>query len=244
MRNLKLTLAYDGTEFHGWQSQPGMSTVQGELEIALARLFNHEVTVNGSGRTDAGVHARGQVANVQTIRTMDTGAVVLGTNAMLPSGIRVLRVEEVDERFHARMSARSKTYEYHIWRQQIVSPFQCRYVYKYPYAMNCDAVDDAGKRLLGTHDFTSFCAKDTVIENRVRTIFDIHWRRGDDEWIFSITGSGFLQRMVRTVVGTLLYVGQGRLQPDCIPAILAAKDRNLAGPSVPAKGLHLVRVEY
>ncbi len=110
--------------------------------------------------------------------------------------------------------------------------------------MNSDAVDAAGIWLLGTHDFTSFCAKDTVIENRVRTIFEIHWRRTDDEWIFSIQGSGFLQRMVRTIVGTLLYVGQERLQPDCIPAILEAKDRNLAGPSVPAQGLHLVRVDY
>jgi len=244
MRNLKLTIAYDGTEFHGWQAQPGLSTVQGELETALAKLFNQEVTVNGSGRTDAGVHARGQVANVQTIRTMDTGSVLKGSNGLLPTSIRVLEVDDVDESFHARMSARSKTYEYHIWRKHIVSPFLCRYVYKYPYAMNSDAVDAAGMKLLGTHDFTSFCATDTVIESRVRTIFDIHWRRADDEWIFSITGSGFLQRMVRTIVGTLLYVGQEKLQPECIPAILAAKNRNLAGPSVPAKGLHLVRVEY
>ena len=244
MRNLKLTVAYDGTEFHGWQSQPGLSTVQGELETALARLFNHEVAVNGSGRTDAGVHAHGQVANVHTIRSMGTGSVLKGSNGLLPPGIRVLEVEEVNDDFHARLSARSKTYEYHIWRQHIVSPFHCRYVYKYPYAMNSAAVDDAGTHLLGTHDFTSFCAKDTVIENRVRTIFDIHWRRADDEWIFSIKGSGFLQRMVRTVVGTLLYVGQGKLQPDCIPAILDAKDRNLAGPSVPAQGLHLVHVDY
>src|SRR6186713_3312550 len=156
MRNLKLTIAYDGTEFHGWQTQPGLSTVQGEVETALSKLFNHPVAVNGSGRTDAGVHAKGQVANVQTIRTMDTGAVLKGSNALLPLGIRVLTVEDVEESFHARTSARSKTYEYHIWRKYIVSPFQCRYVYKYPYAMNTAAVDEAGKRFLGTHDFTSF----------------------------------------------------------------------------------------
>ena len=244
MRNLKLIVAYDGTEFHGWQSQPGLSTVQGELETALAKLFNHPVDVNGSGRTDAGVHARGQVANVQTIRTMATGSVLKGSNGLLPEGIRVLHVEDVDETFHARLSAKSKTYEYHIWRKYIVSPFLCRYVYKYPYPINSAAVDDAGRRLLGIHDFTSFCSKDTVIENRVRTIFDIHWRRTDDEWIFSITGSGFLQRMVRMIVGTLLYVGQERLLPDCIPAILDARDRNLAGPAAPAKGLHLVDVDY
>jgi tRNA pseudouridine38-40 synthase len=244
MRNLKLIVAYDGTEFHGWQSQPGLSTVQGELETALAKLFNHPVAVNGSGRTDAGVHARAQVANVQTIRTMNTGSVLKGSNAMLPEGIRVLDVEDVEETFHARLSAKSKTYEYHIWRKHIVSPFLCRYVYKYPYPINSEAVDDAGRRLLGIHDFTSFCSTDTVIENRVRTIFDIHWRRAEDEWIFSIKGSGFLQRMVRTIVGTLLYVGQGRILPVCIPAILDARDRNLAGPSAPAKGLHLVGVDY
>jgi tRNA pseudouridine38-40 synthase len=244
MRNLKLIVAYDGTEFHGWQSQPGLSTVQGELETALAKLFNHPVAVNGSGRTDAGVHARAQVANVQTIRTMNTGSVLKGSNAMLPEGIRVLDVEDVEETFHARLSAKSKTYEYHIWRKHIVSPFLCRYVYKYPYPINAEAVDDAGRRLLGIHDFTSFCSTDTVIENRVRTIFDIHWRRAEDEWIFSIKGSGFLQRMVRTIVGTLLYVGQGRILPVCIPAILDARDRNLAGPSAPAKGLHLVGVDY
>jgi len=244
MRNLKLILAYDGTEFHGWQSQPGVSTVQGELETALSKLFNHDVAVNGSGRTDAGVHARGQVASVRTVRTMNTGSVLKGTNALLPEGIRVLAVEDVEESFHARLSARSKTYEYHIWRKHIVSPFLCRYVYKYPYPIHFEAVDDAGRRLLGIHDFTSFCSTDTVIEDHVRTIFDIHWQRTDDEWIFSIKGSGFLQRMVRTIVGTLLYVGQGRLLPDCIPAILAARDRNLAGPSAPAKGLHLVGVDY
>jgi len=244
MRNLKLILAYDGTEFHGWQSQPGVATVQGELETALSKLFNHEVAVNGSGRTDAGVHARGQVASVATIRTMNTGSVLKGTNALLPEGIRVLEVEDVDETFHARLSAKSKTYEYHIWRKHIVSPFLCRYVYRYPYPINFEAVDDAGRRLLGIHDFTSFCCTDTVIEDRVRTIFDIHWQRTEDEWIFSIKGSGFLQRMVRTIVGTLLYVGQGRLLPDCIPAILEARDRKLAGPSAPAKGLHLVGVDY
>jgi tRNA pseudouridine38-40 synthase len=244
MRNLKLTIAYDGTEYHGWQSQPGLATIQGEMETALAKLFNHEVSVNGSGRTDAGVHACGQVANVQTLRTMPAGSVLKGSNGLLPEGIRVLSVEDVADDFHARLSACSKTYEYRIWRRPIVSPFLCRYVYKYPYAMNASAIDDAGRRLLGTHDFTSFCAKDTVIENRVRTIFDIDWRRSDETWIFSIKGSGFLQRMVRTIVGTLLDIGQDRLQPECIPAILDAKDRSRAGPSAPAKGLHLIRVEY
>jgi len=244
MRNLKLTLAYDGTEFHGWQFQPDARTIQGELETALARLFNHEVTVHGSGRTDAGVHALGQVANVQTTRTMDVHSVLKGSNALLPLEIRVLSVEDVDESFHARFSSRSKTYEYHIWRHHIVSPFICRYVYKYPYDMDTAAVDEAGAQLVGTHDFTSFSAANAPVDDRVRTVFDIHWRRNHDEWIFSIKGSGFLHRMVRTIVGTLLYVGQGKLHPSVIPAILEAKDRGAAGPSAPAEGLHLVQVEY
>src|SRR5688572_21039239 len=135
MRNLKLTIAYDGTEFHGWQIQPQLRTVQGELQQALAKLFNHEVKVTGSGRTDAGVHAHGQVANVETSRTMDTDAAQRAANALLPHDIRVLQVEEVDPEFHARRSARSKTYEYHVWRDPIVSPFHHRYVYPFRYAL-------------------------------------------------------------------------------------------------------------
>src|SRR5436190_8710280 len=171
MRNLKLTLAYDGTEFHGWQVQPQHRTVQGELQQALQKLFNHEVNLTGSGRTDAGVHAHGQVASLETIRTMDTDAVLRGANALLPPEIRILSVEEVDPEFHARRSARSKTYEYHVWRNAIVSPFQCRYVYPLRYPLNQDAVDEGTRLFLGTHDFTSFCAAATEIQDKVRTIF-------------------------------------------------------------------------
>ncbi|MBI4474719.1 MAG: tRNA pseudouridine synthase A, partial [Acidobacteria bacterium] len=158
MRNLKLTLAYDGTNFHGWQIQPNLRTVQGELQQALSRLFNHEVGVIGSGRTDAGAHAHGQVANVVTERSMDTDAVLRGVNALLSAEIRVLAVEEVDAGFHARRSARSKTYEYHIWRSPIVSPFHVRWVYGFRYPVDEVALDEATPMFCGTHDFTSFCA--------------------------------------------------------------------------------------
>src|SRR5687767_146672 len=225
MRNLKLTLAYDGTEFHGWQVQPSLSTVQGTLQEALGKLFNHEVKVTGSGRTDAGVHAHGQVANVETLRSIDTDAVLRGVNALLPQEIRVWQVEEVDPEFHARRSARSKTYEYHIWRQYIVSPFHCRYVYAFPYEINTDAMDAASRMIVGTHDFTSFCATSSPVEDRVRTIFESEWRRGTEEWTFAIRGSGFLQYMVRTIVGTLLYVGTGKLQAEDIRSILEERDR-------------------
>jgi tRNA pseudouridine38-40 synthase len=244
MRNLKLTLSYDGTDFHGWQIQPRLPTIQGTLQKALGKLFNHDVVVTGSGRTDAGVHAHGQVANVGTIRMMDTDAVLKGANALLPAEIRVLQVEEVSVEFHARRSARAKTYEYHLWRQFIVSPFQCRYVHVFPYAMDPTAVDGATKHFLGTHDFTSFCAVSTEIEDRVRTIFDAHWERGDEAWVFRIRGSGFLQHMVRTIVGTLLYVGTGKMAPSDIPMILQSRDRRTSGPCAPAQGLHLLNVEY
>jgi tRNA pseudouridine38-40 synthase len=245
MRNLKLTLAYDGTEFHGWQVQPDLRTVQGELQTALQKLFNQDVKVTGSGRTDAGVHAHGQVANVETIRNMDTDAVLRGTNGLLPVEIRVLSVEEVSLDFHARRSARSKTYEYHVWRNEIVSPFHSRYVYAYRYPLDEELLDRGAACFTGTHDFTSFCAAATVIEDRIRTIFEASWDRSSETtWVFRIRGSGFLQHMVRTIAGTLLEIGVGRLRPDQLPGIFEARDRRLAGPSLPPHGLHLIEVEY
>jgi len=244
MRNLKLTVAYDGTGFHGWQIQPNVPTVQGTMRQALEKLFNHSVNITGSGRTDAGVHAQGQVANIETIRSMDTDAVLRGLNALLPAEIRVLQVEEVGAEFHSRRSARSKTYEYHVWRQHIVSPFYCRYVYPFPYPIDPVALDEASRCFVGTHDFTSFCATATEVEDRVRTIFETEWQRGTEEWIFRIRGNGFLQYMVRTIVGTLLYVGTGKLSPADIPSMFEARDRRVAGPCVPACGLHLIRVDY
>jgi tRNA pseudouridine38-40 synthase len=202
------------------------------------------VTVTGSGRTDAGVHAHGQVANVQTIRSMDTDAVLRGTNGLLSDEVRVLSVEEVSPEFHARRSARAKTYEYHFWRQAIVSPFLVRYVYPFRYPLDDSQMDEGTAQFIGTHDFTSFCAAATEIEDRTRTIFDASWDRGETTWVFRIRGSGFLQHMVRTIAGTLLEIGQGRLAPDKINAIFDARDRRRAGPSLPARGLHLINVEY
>jgi tRNA pseudouridine38-40 synthase len=244
MRNLKLTVAYDGTDFHGWQIQPQVRTVQGELTQALSRLFNHEVNVKGSGRTDAGVHAHGQVANVETVRSMNTNAVLRGVNALLPDQVRVISVEEVAAEFHARRSALSKTYEYRIWRPAIVSPFHVRYAYAFRYPLNEELMDRATLQFQGTHDFTSFCATATETEDRVRTIFHASWLRGDEQWLFRIRGNGFLRYMVRTIVGTLLEAGQRRLPVERIPEIFAARDRRLAGPSAPPHGLHLIAVEY
>ncbi len=244
MRNLKLTLAYDGTEFHGWQIQPNLRTVQGELKEAFQKLFNHDVEVFGSGRTDAGVHAHKQVANVRTLRSMEREAVLWGANALLPRDIRIFAVEEADPEFHARRSARSKTYEYRIWRGSVVSPFRCRYVYSFRYPLREEAMDRGAAHFIGTHDFTSFCATATEIENRTRTIYEAQWDRSGQEWVFRIRGNGFLQYMVRTISGTLVQIGRGRLSVDRLPEIFGAKDRRMAGPSLPAHGLHLVEVEY
>src|ERR1051326_6576488 len=244
MRNLKLTIAYDGTGFHGWQIQPNLRTVQGDLQEAFQKLFNHEVNIFGSGRTDAGVHAHRQVANIHTVRTMDCSAVLWGANGLLPREIRILSVEEADPEFHARLSARSKTDEYHVWRGRVVSPFRCRYVYAFRYPLGTDEMDRATARFVGTHDFTSFCATATEVEDRTRTIYEAGWHRSEDEWIFRIRGNGFLQYMVRTIAGTLLQIGRGRLEVGRLPEIFAARDRRLAGPSLPAHGLHMVEVEY
>jgi len=200
--------------------------------------------VTGSGRTDAGVHAHGQVANVETIRSMDTDAVLRGANALLPEEIRVLGVEEVDLEFHARRSAKAKTYEYHVWRHPIVSPFHLRYVYPFRYPLDEELIDRGAAYFLGPHDFTSFCATATEVEDRNRIVFEASWDRSDTTWVFRIRGNGFLQYMVRTIAGTLLEIGQGRLDPAKLPEIFDARDRRLAGPSLPPRGLHLISVEY
>jgi tRNA pseudouridine38-40 synthase len=175
---------------------------------------------------------------------MDTDAVLRGANALLPVTIRILSVEEVSEAFHPRHSAKAKTYEYHVWRHSIVSPFYCRYVYAFRYPLDEHLLDRGAEQFLGTHDFTSFCATATEIENRVRTIFNAEWERDSPIWVFRIRGSGFLQYMVRTIAGTILDVGQRRVEVNAISSIFEARDRRCAGPSLPACGLHLVSVEY
>jgi tRNA pseudouridine38-40 synthase len=175
---------------------------------------------------------------------MDADAVLRGANALLPDDIRVLSVEDVNADFHARRSARSKTYRYRIWRLPVVSPFEVRYVYAYRYPLDMSIVDRGTNFFIGTHDFSSFCATATQIEDRTRTIYEACWTRSEREWTFEIRGNGFLQHMVRTIVGTLLEIGQGRISPDDLPAIFEARDRRAAGPTAPASGLHLIRVEY
>ncbi|HZQ19434.1 MAG TPA: tRNA pseudouridine(38-40) synthase TruA [Terriglobales bacterium] len=249
MRNLKLTLAYDGTDFSGWQVQPDAQTIQGTLASAIGRITKEKVLPQGSGRTDAGVHALAQVASFWTESSIPVDNLVVALNDVLPASIRVVRAEEVPAEFHARKSARGKTYHYRIDREAICPPFLARYVWHYPYPLNEQAMREAAPLVEGEHDFTSFAAVDPERgrEERmsnVRTIFSSQWRRDGYELIYEVRGNGFLHHMVRNLVGTFLLVGKGTLKPQDMTRIVAEKNRAAAGATVPASGLYLISVEY
>jgi tRNA pseudouridine38-40 synthase len=255
VRNLRLTLSYDGAEFAGWQVQPGRTTVQGALASAIGRLSGENVLPQGSGRTDAGVHALAQVASFATASTIPAENWMKALNDILPSSIRVLEVTEAAPEFHARKSARAKTYRYRIHRTAICPPFLARYVWHYPYPMEESAMIAAARVVVGEHDFTSFAAVDpervermaaseNVHTTNIRTIFASSWTREGEELIYTVRGSGFLHHMVRNLVGTFLLVGKGTVSLKDLRRILDARERTAAGPTAPASGLYLVEVEY
>jgi tRNA pseudouridine38-40 synthase len=250
MRNLKLILAYDGAEFSGWQVQPDTTTVQGTLASAIGRLTGEKVLPQGSGRTDAGVHALAQVVTFVTESSVPTENFVKALNDILPSSVRVLSVEEMPVEFHARHSAHAKTYRYRIYRGAICPPFLARYVWHYPYPLDEQAMAHGTELVIGEKDFTSFAAVDPErgkngdIVSNVRTIFQSDWSRDGEEVVYTVRGSGFLHHMVRNLVGTFILVGRGTLRIEDITRILAAKDRSAAGATAPASGLYLVNVEY
>ena len=249
MRNLKIVLAYEGSEFSGWQVQPDAATIQGALASAIGRVTGEKVLPQGSGRTDAGVHALAQVATFATDSPIPTQNLVKALNDVLPSSIRVLAVTEVPPEFHARKSACAKTYRYRVYRGQICPPFVARYVWHYPYPLDEDAMQSAAAFVIGEHDFTSFAAvdpergADEVVSN-VRRILASSWERAGDELVYTVRGSGFLHHMVRNLVGTFVLVGKTTLRPAGIADILAARNRSAAGATAPASGLYLVSVEY
>lgn len=249
-RNFKLTLAYDGADFFGWQVQPERSTVQGELQAAIERVTGERPLPQGSGRTDAGVHALAQVASFELESSIPVGGLHIALNRTLPAAIRVLAVEQAAPAFHARKSAKAKSYRYRIFRQEICPPFLARYVHHHPFPLNEEAITFAADVVTGEHDFTSFAASDpekgTEDEppNNVREIFSSNWRRNGDEFVYEVRGSGFLHHMVRNLVGTFLLIGKGTLTRDDLKRILDARDRSLAGATAPAGGLYLVSVEY
>jgi tRNA pseudouridine38-40 synthase len=263
MPNLKLTLAYDGSDFSGWQVQPATQTIQGVLASSIRRITGEKILPQGSGRTDAGVHALAQVATFATESPIPVGNWLTALNDILPASIRVLRAEEVPADFHARKSAKSKTYRYRIYRPAICPPFLAHYVWHYPYPLNEAAMQQAAGLITGEHDFTSFAAVDperekslnheghegTPRENRgedsnVRRVSASRWLRDGDEFVYTVRGSGFLHHMVRNLVGTFLLVGKGTLAIADMTEILEARNRSAAGATAPARGLCLLEVEY
>jgi tRNA pseudouridine38-40 synthase len=255
-RNLKIVLSYDGADFSGWQVQPGRPTVQGALAAALERVTGVHVLPQGSGRTDAGVHALAQVAScaLENDSAIPAQNLVRALNDLLPPTVRVLSVEEAPPGFHARHSARAKTYRYRIFRATICPPFLARYVYHHPFPLDEEAICRAAPWVVGEHDFTSFAAVDpkqdrvtqppSAVRDNVRTIFSSTWERQGEELIYTVRGSGFLHHMVRNLVGTFLLVGKGSLEEAGFRRILDRKSRSAAGSTAPAGGLYLVSVEY
>jgi tRNA pseudouridine38-40 synthase len=244
MRNLKLTLAYDGTRLVGWQRQAEGDSVQGLLEDALARFEGAPVTVHGAGRTDAGVHALGQVANVQLSCAHDVETLVRALNAQLPEDIRVLSVEEVSPEFHARFTARSKTYRYQIRHGRIADPFERAYVWHMPERLRVDAMLAAAGVLVGTHDFAAFRSIGSPARDSVRTVTQSTLTDADGRMTYEISGNGFLRHMVRAIVGTLVEIGRGFREPESMALLLRGSARGDAGPTAPPQGLFLVRVDY
>ena len=249
-RNLKLILSYDGSEFSGWQVQPDAATVQGTLASAIGRITGEKVLPQGSGRTDAGVHALAQVMTFVTLSSVPTENFHRALNDILPPSVRVLEVKEMPAEFHARHSARGKTYRYRLYRGPICPPFLARYVWHYPYPLDEDRMTRAAGMVVGEHDFTSFAAVDPERgredepQSNVRTIFSSVWVRTGEELIYTVRGSGFLHHMVRNLVGTFILVGRGTLGVEDVRRILDARTRSAAGATAPGAGLYIVSVDY
>jgi tRNA pseudouridine38-40 synthase len=278
-QNWKLTLAYDGTDFHGWQIQPGIPTVQGELQAALGRVTGESPLPQGSGRTDAGVHALAQVASFALQARIPPENLQRALNRTLPASVRVLETKIVPDSFHARHSAIAKTYEYRIFRGAICPPTLARYVLECSWPMDVQALQTSAKLFEGEHDFLSFAATDPELTARtpdpdagpdpspalrplpredfqiqpprpptIRTVFSSAWEQRQTEagelLVYRVRGSGFLHHMVRNLVGTMLDIGRGRIAPEAIPGIIAARSRAAAGPTAPARGLFLHSAEY
>lgn len=245
MRNIKLTIEYDGSTYHGWQIQPGLRTIQGVIQEQIAQITQGEVNLIGAGRTDAGVHALGQVANFQTESTIELTALQRGLNSLLPPDIVVKAVEEVSEEFHARFSARSKVYEYHILNRSYPSALRRRYAWFIPHDLNLPPMKKCGKLLIGSHDFSSFRASGDESRHSMREVIRLEIEcREDNLIVILIEANAFLREMVRSIVGTLVDVGRGKTSFEEFKEIFSAHDRRKAGMTAPAQGLFLVEVIY
>ncbi len=245
MRNIKLLIEYDGTNYLGWQVQAKGLTIQGMIEEKLKLLTGEGVRLIGSGRTDSGAHAFGQVAHFKVQNRMDAGTIQKAINSLLPPDIVIKKVEEVEESFHARKSCISKVYEYRILNTPIRSVFHRGYAWHIPQKLDWEEVKKATQKLVGEHDFSSFRSTGTPTKTAVRKVFRAEWKRGKDGLLrFEIEATGFLKQMVRAIVGTLVEVGKGKIDADAFRRILESKDRKEAGPTAPAHGLFLKEVKY
>ena len=244
MRNLRLDICYDGTRYRGWQRLAGEdNTIQGKIEQALSRILGEPIEISGSGRTDAGAHARGQVANFHCNSPMSPQQILSELRRYLPEDIGIYSCQEVSDRFHARLNAKSKTYCYRVWNSELPCVFDRRFVYICPEKLDVDAMRLAAVHYLGEHDFSAFCANRNFKKSTLRRIDSFAIEENGEELRFTVTGNGFLYNMVRIMVGTLLEVGRRERSADSIPELFGQK-REKAGGLVPAQGLCLMEVQY
>jgi len=244
VKNIKLTIAYDGTNYHGWQTQLSKSTIQETIEKAISVITKSKADLVGSGRTDRGVHALGQTANFIAETKIDTAKITFALNANLPRDIRILNSEDVPLEFNSRFDAHKKTYMYQIYNDKILSPFYCNYSYFVPNLLNFEKMECAIKLLVGTHDFKGFMAAGSDVKTTVRTIYDVKLTRNNKMIRLYVTGSGFLYNMVRIIAGTLVDIGKGTKDVSCIENALKTCDRTTLGHTAKAEGLFLKEVFY
>lgn len=245
MINYKIIVQYDGSRYKGWQVQKNTDvTIQGKLQSVLTKMTGYEVEVHGSGRTDAGVHAVGQVANFKLQEPKDCQEIFAYFNEYLPEDIAVIQVEEVPLEFHSRLSAINKTYQYRIWTSPIPNVFERKYVTVIEDRLDVEKMNLAAGYMKGTHDFTAFCGNRKFKKSAVRSIYEIKIEQLDSEIRISVTGNGFLQNMMRILVGTLVEAGLGKRDPNEVSTVLESKNRELAGVTMPSKGLCMMKVSY
>lgn len=243
--NYKMLIQYEGTRYNGWQRQKATdNTIQGKLESILTKMTGEPVEIHGAGRTDAGVHARGQVAHMQLNTDLTADEIRDYINTYLPDDIGILRLTEASPRFHSRLNAIGKVYQYRIGKSRAMTVFDRKYVYVHPEPLDTVAMKMASLKLIGQHDFKSFCGNPRTKKSTVRTIHSIHIEETDAEIKITYIGNGFLQYMVRILTGTLIEVGEGKRSPASIPELIAALDRSQAGATAPACGLSLLEVKY
>lgn len=244
VRNFKLTIAYEGTNYHGWQSQLNKPTIQKTIEDAISVVTKQKIDLIGSGRTDKGVHALGQVANFIADTNIEDSKVKIAINSNLPKDIRIVQSEEVPLDFHSRFDAHNKTYMYNIYNDRVSSPFYSNYSYFVPYALDFKIMEKATRIFVGTHDFKGFMATGSDVKTTVRTIYKTNIEREDKILRFYITGNGFLYNMVRIMVGTLIDIGKGKKEIECIEKAFNEKDRSILGHTARPEGLFLKEVSY